>query len=372
MTIIKNLFIFLLLTNACLGLAKANDHNNLLVKLKVPKGFKLSVFADNLPNARSMTLGDNGVVYIGTGASGVVYAVEDSDHDGLVDKKHIIAKDLYMPNGVAYRDGSLYVAEINRIIRFDHITENLVKPPSPAVVYDKLPLNQHHGWKYLRVGPDGKLYSAIGAPCNICKPEPPYGTLFRIDPDGSHFEIIAEGIRNSVGFDWQPETNALFFNDNGRDYLGDDSPPEELNRWSKPGEHFGYPFCHAGLIVDPELGKGKNCKDYASPVWQYNAHNAPLGMRFYRGKQFPSAYKNQLFVALHGSWNRAKPDGYKVVMVKFEQGKPIAEEAFVSGWLSNDDTVLGRPVDILELPDSSLLISDDQNGLIYQVKYQGK
>jgi glucose/arabinose dehydrogenase len=372
MNLAKTLLIALLVFNTGLGFAQPGSHQDLLKHLNVPNGFKITVFADKLPNARSLALGDNGIVYVGTGASGNVYAVEDTNHDGVADKNYLIANDLYMPNGVAFKDGALYVAEINRIIRFDGITKALNKPPKPVVVYDKFPSDKHHGWKYLRFGPDGKLYTAIGAPCNICKPDNPYGSLVRLNPDGTGFEIIATGIRNTVGFDWQPETNTLFFNEHGRDYLGDDAPPEELNQWSKIGEHFGYPYCHGGKIPDPEFGKEKACHDLIPPVWTYNAHNAPLGLRFYRGKQFPAAYQKQLFVALHGSWNRTQPDGYKVVVVKFKDGKPVSEETFISGWLTVSNDILGRPVDLLELPDGSLLISDDHAGLIYKLEYKGK
>lgn len=364
--------IFLLGVYSALGFAQPATYADVLTKLNLPAGFKVSVFADELPNARSLALGDEGVVFVGTGAAGDVYAVQDSDNDGVADKRYTIAKELFMPNGVAFKDGALYVAEVNRIIRFDKIGDHLAHPPAPAVVYDKLPSDKHHGWKYLKFGPDGKLYSAIGAPCNICDPGQPYGTLFRVARDGSQFEVIAQGIRNSVGFDWQPGTAHLFFNDNGRDYLGDDLPPEELNRWSKTSEHFGYPYCHAGDIPDPEFGKDKSCRDYTAPAWKYKAHIAPLGMHFYTGKQFPVEYRNQLFVAQHGSWNRSKPDGYRIALIKFKDGKPVFEDAFLDGWLQKDATVIGRPVDILELPSGSLLISDDQTGVIYKIDYTGR
>ena len=368
--IIQALLLYLVICNTALVFAQRSSHQDLLKNLHVPAGFKLSVFADNLPNVRSLALGDNGIVFVGTGTSGQIYALEDANKDGFAEKHFTIASGLYMPNGVAYKDSALYVAEINRIIRFDRITDTLAKPPKPVVIYDQLPTAKHHGWKYLRFGPDGKLYSAIGAPCNICKPERPYGTLFRLNPDGSQFEILATGIRNSVGFDWQPETNTLFFNEHGRDYLGDDLPPDELNQWSKFGEHFGFPYCHAGDIADLEFGTEQTCKQFIPPVWKYKAHNAPLGLRFYRGKQFPTGYKNQLFVAQHGSWNRTKPDGYRIALVRFNQHQPISEEVFIDGWLTKDNNVLGRPVDILELPDGSLLISDDHTGLIYKIEYQ--
>jgi glucose/arabinose dehydrogenase len=373
MSIIKVISFALFLISPCLAFAESNSHQAILKQLHVPQGFTLSVFADNLPNARSMALGDNGVVFVGTGTEGAVYAVQDSNGDGIADKRYVIANHLYLPNGVAYKDGSLYVTEVNRITRFDHVIRQLANPSKPVVVYDQFPSDQHHGWKYLRIGPDNKLYTSVGAPCNICEPEKPiYSSLVRLNTDGSGFETLARGIRSSVGIDWQPETNALFFTENGRDYLGDDLPPDELNRWTASGEHFGFPYCHGGDIPDPEFAAGKKCGQFTAPEWKFKAHVAPLGLRFYRGKQFPLEFKNQLFVAEHGSWNRSEPDGYRVLLVKFNQGKPVSEEVFIDGWLSKDGKVSGRPVDILEMPDGSLLISDDKLGVIYKVEYQGK
>lgn len=372
MLIIKTTLFVLFLINPCLAFAQQNSHQEMLKQLHVPAGFTLSIFADNLPNARSLALGDNGVVFVGTGAEGAVYAVQDSNSDGVADQRYIIASGLTMPNGVAYKDNSLYVAEVNRIIRFDRIIRQLANPPEPVVVYDQFPSEQHHGWKYLRFGPDNKLYTAVGAPCNVCEPKKTiYSSLVRLNSDGSGFEILARGIRSSVGFDWQPETDALFFSDNGRDYLGDDLPPDELNQWTISGEHFGFPYCHGGDIPDPELSAGKKCRQFTAPVWKFKAHVAPLGLRFYRGKKFPDEFKNQLFVAEHGSWNRSEPHGYRVALVKFNQGKPVSEEIFITGWLTKNGTVLGRPVDILEMPDGSLLISDDKLGVIYKVEYKG-
>ncbi|WP_027150288.1 PQQ-dependent sugar dehydrogenase [Methylobacter tundripaludum] len=369
---IKTILLALFLINPCLAFALQNSHQNIIKQLHVPAGFTLSIFADNLPNARSLALGDNGTVFVGTGSEGAVYAVQDSNSDGIADKSYVIASHLYMPNGVAYRDDSLYVAEVNRIIRFGRITQQLTNPPKPVVVYDQFPSEQHHGWKYLRFGPDNKLYTSVGAPCNICEPEQPiYSSLVRLNADGSGFEMLARGIRSSVGFDWQPETNALFFTDNGRDYLGDDLPPDELNQWTTTGEHFGFPYCHGGDIPDPEFSADKKCRQFTAPVWKFKAHIAPLGLHFYRGKQFSVEYKNQLFVAEHGSWNRSEPQGYRVVSVKFKQGKPVSEQVFIDGWLTKDGKVLGRPVDILEMPDGSLLISDDKLGVIYRVEYKG-
>lgn len=372
MPIIKVILSALFLINPCFTFAQQSSHQGLLKQLQVPAGFTLSVFADNLPNARSLALGDNGVVFIGTGSGDAVYAVQDSNNDGVADKRYVIASHLYMPNGVAYRDGSLYVAEVNRIIRFDHITQQLANPPKSVVVYDQFPSEQHHGWKYLRFGPDNKLYTSVGAPCNICEPDKAiFSSLVRLNTDGSGFEMLARGIRSSVGFDWQPETDALFFTDNGRDYLGDDLPPDELNQWTTAGEHFGFPYCHGGHIPDPEFGADKKCRQFTAPVWKFKAHMAPLGLRFYRGEQFPDEFKKQLFVAEHGSWNRSEPQGYRVVLVKFKQGKPVSEQVFIDGWLTKDGKVLGRPVDILEMPDGSLLISDDKLGVIYKVEYHG-
>ena len=367
----KALFPLLLLNSNLL--VAATGSLDVLTQLHLPAGLTLSVYADNVPNVRSLALGDNGIVFAGSGKEGNVYALQDSNQDGVADKRYIVADNLTMPNGVAYKDNTLYVTEISRIIRFDRINQQLANHPKPVVVYDKLPSDKHHGWKYLRFGADNKLYTAVGAPCNICKSEQAiYTSLVRLNPDGSNFEILAHGIRNTVGFDWQPGTNSLFFNDNGRDHLGDDVPPDELNQWSDKGEDFGYPYCHGSDIPDPELAAGRKCAEFKPPVWQYKAHTAPLGLRFYSGRQFPADYQNQLFVAQHGSWNRTEPQGYKVVLIKFREGKPIAEQDFITGWLQADGNVLGRPVDILGLADGSLLISDDKRGVIYKVSYKGQ
>ena len=349
----------------------AEGSNAWLTHVTLPEGFKIAVFTDMTPNARSMTLGDDGTVYVGTMTEGRVYAVRDDNRDGTAERVLTVASGLNSPNGVAFLKNDLYVAEIHRIVKLPNISANLAGPPAPQPVYGGYPSDRHHGWKYLRVGPDGKLYAPVGAPCNICKPEKDiYASLTRLDPDGSHFEIIAHGIRNTVGFDWQPGTQKLFFTENGRDWLGDDLPPEELNRLDQSGQHFGYPYCHAGRIADPEFGDQKSCTEYTAPVWTFPAHVAPLGLRFYLGKQFPERYRGQLFVAQHGSWNRTQAQGYRIAVVKFKDGSPIADEVFADGWLQADGTVLGRPVDILEMPDGALLISDDRRGAIYRVSYQ--
>jgi glucose/arabinose dehydrogenase len=361
----------LLLFNAGLAFSQSGSHQDVIKQLQVPPGFRISIFADDVPDARSLALGDNGTVFVGTREQGYVYAVQDTNRDGIADKRYVIDRDLKMPNGVAYKDGALYVAEVNRIIRFDNINQNLDNPPRPVTIFSDLPSDEHHGWKYLRFGPDNKLYTAVGAPCNICNPEKEiYAVLGRMNPDGKGAEIIAHGIRNTVGFDWEPVSKALYFTDNGRDYMGDDMPPDELNKWSSKGEHFGFPYCHGGDIPDPEFAGDRKCQEFTPPVWKIDPHVAAIGMRFYQGKQFPAEYKNQLFVAEHGSWNRTDPAGYRVVLIKFKQGKPVSEQPFVSGWLTAEGKVLGRPVDVLEMPDGSILISDDNLGVIYRVTYK--
>ncbi|AMK77905.1 MULTISPECIES: PQQ-dependent sugar dehydrogenase [Methylomonas] len=367
MRIIKSLL--MLFAAAPLCLAATPEQEAVLKQLRLPPGFNIRIFADDIPNARQMALGDNGVVYVGS-RQGNVYAVQDKDGDGVAEQKYLIAQQLNLPNGVAYKDGTLYVAEIQRIIRFDEVGQRLASPPKPVTVFDQFPSDRHHGWKYLRFGPDGKLYTAIGAPCNVCDPEKPiYGSLIRLDPDGSDMEILARGIRNTVGFDWETRSGHLFFNDNGRDYLGDDAPADELNEWNQKGEHFGFPYCHAGTIPDPEYIGDKQCYKFKAPAWKYKAHIAPLGMRFYTGKQFPDTYFRQLFVAQHGSWNRTVPQGYQVNVVKFREGQAYNELPFISGWLTAQGEVLGRPNDIIQMPDGSLLISDDSLGVIYRVSY---
>lgn len=349
---------------------QATEKSTILDKIKLPEGFTISLFSDNVPNARSMALSKDGTVFVGTRSNGNVYALQDRDQDGKAEQRHIIASGLNMPNGVAYKDGTLFVAELNRIIRFDNIDQQLDNPPNAAVIYDQFPSKQRHGWKYIRFGPDDKLYTAVGAPCNICLPtEDIFSSLVRIDSDGSNLEILARGIRNTVGFDWHPKTNSLYFTENGRDMLGDDIPPDELNKWTKKDQHFGYPFCHGGELLDPEFGKGKQCNDYTPPVWKFKAHMAPLGIRFYRGQQFPKSYHNQLFVAQHGSWNRSIPHGYRIALLTFKWGKVVSEQVFAEGWLDKQGKAAGRPVDMLELADGSLLVSDDLAGVIYKISY---
>lgn len=340
--------------------------------IKVPAGFRVTLFADEIENARSMTMGANGTIFVGTRKNDKVFALVDEDKDGKADKKYIIAEGLDMPNGVAFKDGALYVAEVNRVWRFDDIENHLDNPPQKILVSDNYPSDNAHGWKYIAFGPDGKLYVPVGAPCNICndnEKDPRYASITRINADGSGFEVFANGIRNTVGFAWHPQTNELWFTDNGRDNLGDDVPNDELNRAPQAGMHFGYPYCHAGDIADPEFGDGHPCSNYTPPVQKLLPHTAALGMKFYTGNMFPAAYKNRIFIAEHGSWNRTEPIGYRVSMVTIDGNNAVSYEPFATGWLNNGEA-WGRPVDVLQLPDGSLLVSDDFANAIYRITYQ--
>jgi glucose/arabinose dehydrogenase len=280
-----------------------------------------------------------------------------------------VARELDTPNGVAVREGALYVAEISRILRYDAIEDRLRNPPPPVVVTDALPQDRHHGWKFIAFGPDGRLYVPIGAPCNICEREDPrYASITRMNPDGSGFEVYARGVRNTVGFDWHPQTKELWFTDNGRDLMGDDVPPDELNRAPTPGLHFGYPHCHGSAIPDPEFAKGRPCAQFTAPVRTLGAHVAALGMRFYRGGMFPAEYRGDVFVAEHGSWNRSRKVGYRVMRARLDGSTARSYEPFASGWLKGEEE-WGRPVDVLEMPDGALLVSDDKAGAVYRITY---
>ena len=340
-----------------------------LNKIRLPAGFTISIFAE-VPDARSMCWGAKGTLFVGNRDRDKVYAVVDNNQDGQADKVYVIASGLNMPCGVAFRNGSLYVAEVSRILRYDNIETRLANPPTAFVVYDKLPKEKHHGWKFIAFGPDGKLYIPIGAPCNMCLPDSMHACIARMNPDGTGFEVYARGIRNSVGFTWHPQSKELWFTENGRDNLGDNIPSCELNTAPHAGMHFGYPFCHEGDILDPEYGKGKNCNDYTPPAQKMGPHVAPLGLRFYTGKQFPAEYKDKLFIAQHGSWNRTIPIGYRVMMVTVNKNKVVKYEPFAEGWLQDNKKVIGRPVDIEMAGDGSLLISDDKQGVIYRVTYK--
>jgi glucose/arabinose dehydrogenase len=340
-------------------------------RLKLPPGFSISVYA-RVPAARQMVLSPGGTLFVGNrDGNAAVYAVPDKNKDGTADDVIAVAKNLHSPNGVEFRDGSLYVGEVSRITRYDNIEQNLRTPPKPILVSDKYPTDEHHGWKYIRFSPDGWLYVPIGAPCNVCvSKDPRKAGMTRCKPDGPSQEIFARGIRNTVGFDWDPKTGDLWFTDNGRDWLGDESPPDELNHASKPGMNFGFPFCHGKGISDPEFGKQRPCSEFTPCEWDLGPHVAALGMRFYNGKQFPSDYSGDILVCRHGSWNRASKIGYDVVRVHMKEGHPVGMTPFISGWLDKNGNVWGRPVDVVIAPDGSILVSDDFSGTVYRVTYK--
>jgi glucose/arabinose dehydrogenase len=342
-----------------------------LGEITLPSGFRIAVYAGDVPGARQMAVGPAGVVFLGSRAEGKVYAVVDRDGDDRADQVHVVASGLNSPSGVAFRDGALYVGAVNRVLRFRDVARDLARPPRPEVVSDAYPSDAHHGWKFLAFGPDGKLYVPVGAPCNICTPPGPlHATITRLDLAGGRPEVVARGVRNSVGFDFDPATGDLWFTDNGRDWLGDDQPPDELNHLTKVGEHFGFPFCHGNGIRDPEHNAGRSCGEFTAPARELGPHVAAIGMRFYTGRMFPEKYRGGIFIAEHGSWNRSTPIGYRVSFVKIENGRATSYESFASGWLKGN-TASGRPADVLVMPDGALLVSDDKAGRIYRISYAG-
>lgn len=346
----------------------------MLSRISLPEGFSISLYSNQVPGARSLALGAKGTLFVGT-RSRTVYALRDTDGDSYAETVHIIADNLNIPNGVAFRDGDLYVAEISRILRYDEIESHLASPPAPVVMIDTLPRDAHHGWKFIRFGPDGKLYVPVGAPCNVCRRNNErYAAILRVNPDGSNLEVFAHGVRNTVGFDWHPESDVLWFTDNGRDnissdpQINDNSPPDELNRAGEAGLHFGFPYCHGADVQDPQFGSERNCDEFTPPKWELPAHVAALGMRFYTGSMFPASWKNMIFIAEHGSWNRSTPIGYRVTAVRLdESGKAVSYDVFAQGWLGSERTAWGRPVDVLVAPDGALLVSDDRKGAVYRI-----
>ena len=339
-------------------------------KLKAPKGFNIEVYASGMPNARSMALSDKGTVFVGSRLQDKVYAITNKDgkHEA-----HVLVSGLYRPNGVAFKNGTLYIAELSQISKIDNVEEAIDKSPKPTVIYNDLPKDEAHGWKFLAIGPDNKLYFEVGQPGNNVLHDSAHGQLRRINLDGSGAEVIAYGIRNTVGFDWNPKTKELYFTDNGRDWLSEDLPNDELNRITKLGQDFGEPYCHQGNIPDIEFGWGHSCSDYVPPIALMGPHAAALGMRFYTGTMFPSEYRGQIFVARHGSWNRSKKFGGDIALVRLNaDGSAKSVEPFITGFLQPDNNYIGRPVDVMNMPDGLLLISDDWNGAIYRVSYGSK
>jgi glucose/arabinose dehydrogenase len=337
-----------------------------LAKLKVPAGFNIEVYAAGMANARSMALGDKGTVFVGSRLVDKVYAIVNKDGKREV---KVLASGLYRPNGVAFRNGTLYIAELSRISKIDNVESVLDNPPKPTVIYDNLPKDEAHGWKFIAVGPDNKLYVPVGQPGNNVLHDDAHGQIRRMNLDGTGAEVVAFGVRNSVGFDWNPENKQMYFTDNGRDWMSEDVPQDELNRITKVGEDFGAPYCYQGDIPDPEFGWGRSCSEFTPPVGLMGPHAAALGFRFYTGSMFPRSYKNAIILARHGSWNRSKKFGGDVVVVKLDKdGKVKSIEPLVTGFLDNNSYV-GRPVDVLQLKDGSMLVSDDWNGAVYRVSY---
>ncbi|WP_338764883.1 c-type cytochrome [Massilia sp. METH4] len=343
-----------------------------LSRLTLPKGFAISVYAENVETARSMAVSPSGIVYVGSRKAGKVYAVVDENGDKKADKVVTIAQGLENPIGVTLLNGALYVAEIGRVIRFDAIDKTYASQPAYKVVKDDLPDDKWHGEKIIKAGPDGKLYIPVGSPCNTCdRDDEVYSKIWRMNPDGSGWEMVANGIRNTVGFAWHPVTKDLWFTDNGPDEMGDNNPSCELNVAPKTGMHFGFPYCHGGVVPDPKFGAGRSCAQFTPPVAKLGPHVAPLGLAFYTGTQFPAQYRNQVFVAEHGSWNRTQKIGYKVSLVTLLGNQEVSTTTFIDGFLQGDD-VSGRPVDIAIADDGAMLISDDHAGRIYRVSYTGK
>lgn len=335
-------------------------------KLKLPKGFNIEVYASGIANARTMREGDKGTIFVSGRLTDKVSAIINKD--GKRETK-VIASGLYRPNGLAFHKGTLFIGELSKISKFDNIEDNLDNPGKPTLIYDDLPKDEAHGWKTLGVGPDGKLYIEVGQPCNICLPSDKHAQIRRINLDGTGAEVFVRGVRHSVGFDWHPVLKQMYFTDNGRDWMSEDVPEDELNRVTKAGEHFGAPFCHQGNMTDPEFGWGRSCSEFTPPVALLGPHSAALGLRFYTGSMFPAAYKNGIFIARHGSWNRSKKIGGDVLFVKLNaDGTVKSIEPFMTGFLV-DNSYIGRPVDVQPLKDGSLLVSDDWNGAIYRITY---
>lgn len=337
--------------------------------VELPEGFNIEYYAEGVENARQMALGDDGTLFVGSRRAGKLHAVVDSDGDHRADQVMLLDEDLHMPSGIEFHDGDLYVAALNRILRYPDIESRLDNPPEPEVLVDTLPTEEHHGWKVLRFSPDGHLYFPLGAPCNTCD-EPGFAEVRRLNLETGEMDTWAQGVRNSVGLTFHPETGELWFTDNGSDWMGDDLPDCELNHAPEPGMHFGYPYCHQGDLLDAEFGEGKNCADYVGPEARLGPHVAPLGLAFYTGDQFPADYRGDLIIAEHGSWNRTDKIGYRLKRVTFVDGAVTGQEVFAEGWLQGQED-WGRPVDVLVMPDGALLVSDDKADAIYRITYAG-
>ena len=374
MTIKRLAVSILVVTCSSVLLAQTGPSEPPLERLTLPPGFSIEVYAANVPNARQMALSPNGTLFVSTRRAGNVYAVVDDNGDQTADRVLTLDSGLNMPNGVAFRNGSLYVAEINRILRYDEIESQLTAPPEPVVVNATLPTDRAHGWKFIDFGPDGRLYVPVGAPCNICDNEetdPRFATILSMQPDGSDLTIYAHGVRNSVGFDWHPTTDELWFTNNGRDRLGDTEPADTLHHAPSTGLHFGFPFCHQGNIQDPEFNT-RPCSEFRPPAQRLGPHVASLGMEFYTGNMFPGSYRNEIFIAEHGSRNRtaeAGHTGYRLTVARLDGNQVVGYDVFAEGWLQDNNEAWGRPVDVQVLPDGAILVSADTANTIYRITY---
>lgn len=347
--------------------AGTGDHRRVLAEVSLPPGYRISLYAYPVPEARSMSVTPGGWVFVGSRGAGTVRALRDGDGDGFAETTRIIASGLVTPNGIAFCNGSLYVAEQSRIIRFDDIESRVASPPVPVLVNGSFPDDPRHGWKYLRFGPDGKLYVSVGAPGNICDSQDGrFSTIMRLNADGSGLEVFARGVRNSLGFDWHPKSQEFWFTENGRDWMGDDVPPCELNRAPRQGMHFGFPYFHGNQIPDPEFAAGKSSRDFEPCAQELGAHVAPLGMLFCDEFLKTASGSHRLLIAEHGSWNRSRKSGYRIMSVTLDGDIPVASEPFADGFMKNEQ-VFGRPVDLAFLSENELLVSDDFAGAIYRI-----
>jgi glucose/arabinose dehydrogenase len=336
-------------------------------KLKAPNGFKIELYASGVDNARTLRLGDKGTVFVSSRVKDKIHAIVDKNGKREV---KVLASGLYRPNGIVLHNGTLYIAELSQISKIDNVEANLDNPPKPTVIFSDLPKDEAHGWKFLTIGPDNKLYFQVGAPCNICMPSERHAKIYRLNLDGSGLEVVASGIRQIVGMDWHPTLKQLYFTENSRDWMSEDVPQDKLNRVTQPGkDNFGYPYCHQGNIPDNEFGWGRSCDEFTKPVALLGPHTAPLGMRFYTGNSFPAAYRNQIIVARHGSWNRTTKAGGDLLLVKLKgDGSFGSMEPFVTGFVENNNYI-ARPADVMVMKDGSLLVSDDYNGAVYRISY---
>lgn len=367
----KFFFIILFILISGLSYAEASKSQQTpdlpLEKIKLPPGFSIQVWA-TIPDAKSLAIGKQGTVFVSSKATGSIYAISQSD--GKEKQVRIIANGLKSPSGIAYYEGALYVAGLNRIFRFDQIENNLDQINEPIIIYENLPKESFHNTRYMAIGPDNLLYVSVGAPCDACEADlMRYALIARLDSNGNNFEIYAQGVRNSLGFDWHPKTNKLWFSDIGRDWMGEDLPPDELNYAAIKGLHFGFPYCHASNILDPKFGAKRDCSRSQAPIAELEPHVSPHGIKFYSGRMFPPEYHNQLIIAEHGSWNRRAPVGFRLQHFRLENNQVVKKEIFAEGWF-NDQNAWGRPTDLLVMPDGALLVSDDLAGVIYRISYQ--